>query len=341
MESSMFQKAKKFKVLAVLAIVVTLSLGVFMYQGNEVTLYLEDEVIEVVSYSKTVEEFIESEGIPFKEGALINVPLDTKLKDDLNIVIKNPKNYTLDVSGSQADITTYNTRVEDILDEMGIVLGVDDYTFPEVSAEVASNSKIELYRVEEVIDVEENVIPFEKITEKNSRMDIGTSNLVQEGKDGLRRSHIKKVYINGVLNSSIIVKDEIVTEPIPQIIEKGSRDFIQTSRGNTRFRNAITMTATAYDLSFKSTGKKPGDRYYGITASGTKARPGVVAVDPKVIPLGTKLYIQSLDGTKDYGFAIAEDTGGAIKGNKIDLFFNTSKEVYNFGRRKVKVYILD
>ena len=66
----------------------------------------------------------------------------------------------------------------------------------------------------------------------------------------------------------------------------------------------------------------------------------IVAVDPKVIPLGTKLYIQSLDGTKDYGFAIAEDTGGAIKGNKIDLFFESSEQVYKFGRRKVKVYIL-
>ncbi len=100
------------------------------------------------------------------------------------------------------------------------------------------------------------------------------------------------------------------------------------------------MTATAYDLSFQSTGKRPGDRYYGITASGTKARPGVVAVDPRVIPLGTRLYVQSLDGTKDYGFAIAEDKGGAIKGNKIDLFFETANEVRRFGRRKVKVYIL-
>ncbi|HCO18721.1 MAG TPA: hypothetical protein DIT39_03815, partial [Tissierellales bacterium] len=97
----------------------------------------------------------------------------------------------------------------------------------------------------------------------------------------------------------------------------------------------------AYDLSYTSTGKRPGDRYYGITATGTRARPGTVAVDPRVIPLGTKLYIQSLDGTKDYGFAIAEDVGGAIKGEKIDLFFNSATDVRYFGRRDVKVYILD
>ncbi len=72
------------------------------------------------------------------------------------------------------------------------------------------------------------------------------------------------------------------------------------------------MTATAYDLSYESCGKRPGDKYYGITASGTKARVGAVAVDPRVIPLGTKLYVESLDGTKDYGFCTAEDTGGGL-----------------------------
>ena len=101
------------------------------------------------------------------------------------------------------------------------------------------------------------------------------------------------------------------------------------------------MKASAYDLSFASTGKRPGQRGYGITASGTTARPGTVAVDTRVIPLGTKLYVESLDATSDYGFAIAEDTGGAIKGNRIDLFYPSNADAIRFGRRNVKVYILD
>ena len=96
----------------------------------------------------------------------------------------------------------------------------------------------------------------------------------------------------------------------------------------------LTMNASAYDLSYASTGKNPGDKGYGITASGMKAGPGVVAVDPRVIPLGTKLYIEG------YGNAIAGDTGGAIKGNRIDLFFSSNSEAMNFGRRTVKVTIL-
>ena len=66
-----------------------------------------------------------------------------------------------------------------------------------------------------------------------------------------------------------------------------------------------------------------------------------LAVDPSVIPLGSKLYIETSDGGYVYGYATAEDTGGAIKGNKVDLFFPTYNECMSFGRRSVKVYILE
>ena len=148
-----------------------------------------------------------------------------------------------------------------------------------------------------------------------------------------------QVVVSDISSREII--DEGVKEAVPEIVERGTRNVKTSSRGSFRYSKVMTMTATAYDLSYESTGKRPGDRWYGITASGTKVRPGVVAVDPNVIPLGTKLYVESLDGTPDYGFCVAEDTGGAIKGNKIDLFFETAEEVRRFGRRKVRVYILD
>lgn len=86
------------------------------------------------------------------------------------------------------------------------------------------------------------------------------------------------------------------------------------------------MEATAYSIK-------------GKTASGVQSGVGKVAVDPSVIKLGTKLYIQSMDSWPSYGSSIAADTGSYIKGNRIDLFFNSRKEAINFGRRKVKVYI--
>ncbi len=110
------------------------------------------------------------------------------------------------------------------------------------------------------------------------------------------------------------------------------------------------MRASAYDLSVESCGKPRNHKLYGITRSGVYATKGrTVAVDPKVIPLGTKLKIE-FDEPYTYlnGEYIAEDTGGAIKGNWIDIFFGEDKQgerkVYNeciqFGMRSVKVYLI-
>ena len=71
-----------------------------------------------------------------------------------------------------------------------------------------------------------------------------------------------------------------------------------------------------------------------------KAQRGVVAVDPSVIPLGTKLYIEAEDGSWRYGYAVAGDTGGNIRGNRIDLFFDSRAEALQFGRKQARVYVL-
>ena len=95
------------------------------------------------------------------------------------------------------------------------------------------------------------------------------------------------------------------------------------------------MVATAYTAGPESTGKSPGMPGYGITASGMRVRHGVVAVDPRVIPLGTRLYVEG------YGYSIAADTGGsAISGYRIDLYMEKVADAYRWGRRTVKVYVL-
>jgi 3D (Asp-Asp-Asp) domain-containing protein len=94
------------------------------------------------------------------------------------------------------------------------------------------------------------------------------------------------------------------------------------------------MEATAYCSCYKCTDKHPGDSGYGITKSGVMAKPGIVAVDPKVIPLGTKLWIEG------YGEAVAEDTGGGIKGNRIDIYMDRHEDAVEFGRKMVRVKVL-
>jgi 3D (Asp-Asp-Asp) domain-containing protein len=100
------------------------------------------------------------------------------------------------------------------------------------------------------------------------------------------------------------------------------------------YTEMIEMEATAYTLAPECVPTRPGDPGYGLTASGMKAQVGVVAVDTDYIPFGTAMYIEG------YGYAIAGDTGGAIDGYSVDLFFNTLEECYEFGRQDVVVYIL-
>lgn len=96
------------------------------------------------------------------------------------------------------------------------------------------------------------------------------------------------------------------------------------------YRKMLDMTATAYGPGLKDNG-----RWNDLTYLGGKVRKGVVAVDPKVIPMGTKLWVEG------YGEAVAEDQGSAIKGNRIDLAFNTRQEALDFGVKPVKVYVLN
>lgn len=357
MEGNNTSRSKKFRILIILAMVATLTVGFYFATGSEVRIEVDGKTDTMVSYAKTVGEFLEKEEIKFKEGAFINVPLDTKLEDNLSIIIINQKPYVVKERGVSSEINSIYDTVGDILNEQGVELGELDYVTPDLKEKVTPDATIEIFRVKEEVVVEESTIPFEKETKDTNNLDKGVTKVVQKGKEGLKHTYVKNKYVNGKLVSSETEKEEVVEKAVNHIVHRGTRvpkrevatasrggssrrTSGDASRGSFNARRSVVMEATAYDLSYQSTGKRPGDKYYGITASGMKARRGVVAVDPRVIPLGTRLYVESLDGTKDYGYCIAGDTGGAIKGNRIDLFLDSAAEVWRFGRRKVKVHIL-
>jgi len=126
----------------------------------------------------------------------------------------------------------------------------------------------------------------------------------------------------------------------PDVYQK-EEGVLEASDGTLiEYEGVMQLEATAYCACYECCGKYPGNKWYGITATGTRAKVGTIAVDPRVIPLGTKVYVEGLYGAKNYGYATAEDTGGAIKGQIIDLYFDTHKETINWGRQQVKVYIL-
>lgn len=170
-------------------------------------------------------------------------------------------------------------------------------------------------------------IGIQTIIEPDPTMAKGEQKIVQEGHAG-QVSIKERVYLQG--DKIIRTKElssKVIKNMVPKIIKEGTREkIVQTSRGNVRYSKVLKMNATAYTASDGN-----GD---GITASGIPATRGIVAVDPEVIPLGTRLYIPG------YGEALAADTGGAIQGNRIDLVVDSYGEAVNFGRQDIDVYIL-
>ena len=134
---------------------------------------------------------------------------------------------------------------------------------------------------------------------------------------------------DGVEASREKVGEEITRQPVDQVINRGAGGEIVIDGQRHNFSQAVTMRATAYTTENKS---------WKRTASGTVARVGAVAVDKSVIPLGSKLYIVAPDGSWCYGIAVAEDTG--VRGNGIDLFYDTYNECIQFGVRSALVYVL-
>ena len=134
---------------------------------------------------------------------------------------------------------------------------------------------------------------------------------------------------NGVEVSREKIGEEITRQPVDQVVNRGAGGEIVINGQRYNYSQAMTMRATAYTTENKS---------WKWTASGTVARVGAVAVDKSVIPLGSKLYIVAPDGSWCYGIAVAEDTG--VRGNGIDLFYNTYNECIHFGVRNALVYVL-
>lgn len=141
-----------------------------------------------------------------------------------------------------------------------------------------------------------------------------------------------------IVDGKVVNKEELQRQKEAAEVAKNQSSIktgTEKDASGLKYKRVITMTATAYTADPRENGG------YTVTKLGTPLRAGVVAVDPNVIPLGSRLYIETTDGYASYGYAVAEDTGSAIKGNKIDLFIASKAQAAAFGRRQVKVYVLD
>ena len=235
------------------------------------------------------------------------------------------KNITIIYNGEKLNASTTMETVGGALMEAGITVDSNDRVSAKPDFPVKKGMIIYVNRVE-VEEITQTIsVPFETLRTFSRDQEHGTIKTLQEGQNGEKKVTYKITKVGSKEISKVADKTEIIKEAVPCIISIGSKGEYTSRGGNYRTKKVLTMKATAYDAqTFK--GRK--------TSTGRKAVYSMAAVDPKVIPLGTKLYIEG------YGYAIAGDTGGAIKGNRIDLCFEPRAAALKFGRRTVKVHVL-
>lgn len=340
---------KKIKISIFYPIVVIIflmaSIGLMKYRTDHVKLVtITDDQNDyfLQTYSQTVEDVLNDCEIVLGDHDVITPSVETVIEN--NMVISIERSFSLIIyDGNEAiNVNTTKHTVREILDEQNIQLESLDIVAPFIDAKISDGTHISVTRVWDEIESEQYLVPY--LTEINlvESLDDTEVELLQKGQAGMTEVKYRLRYENGEMVSRTFTSEVVLIEPINEIKNKGTDNLFVTSRGMPfRYSKVIIAEATAYDLSYASCGKYPGDPAYGITYSGTQARPGVIAVDPRVIPLKSNVYIESLDRTADYGFAKAEDTGSAIKGNRVDLFIGDNAAALRYGRRNVRVYIIE
>ncbi|MEN6582461.1 MAG: 3D domain-containing protein [Armatimonadota bacterium] len=250
-----------------------------------------------------------------------------------NDVVQAQRLETVTVSiwsnGAERHVRTAQSTVGATLKEAGIEVGSLDVVSPATNERTHDGMRITLIRVSEEIQAVKQPISFNTRRSFTRALRPGQVKISRAGVRGEKLVKYKVRYHDGNVVMRTLVGAEVVKKPVDQVVSIGSRGRY-TSRGDYTTLRTMRMSASAYDPGPRSCGASADGR----TSCGLRAGYGVVAVDPRVIPLGTRLYIEG------YGYAVAGDVGRSIKGYRIDLGFNSYREAMRFGRRAVTVHVL-
>lgn len=306
---------------------------------KQVTVVDNTQTKQYKTGAKTVGTFFKEQSIILRAKDQCDHLMTDKINDEMIITIKRGVNVYVSIDGiREKRRVSQGTTIERLLgtlqDENGIALMFDG----DVNREVAESDIISFATWQNRWNTVTETIPFETHEIDTTALRQGVTKVRQEGVPGEKQVTTAHIYIGGVERRQEVTEEIITAEPIPEIIDIGIGGALGTTADTTSpsfdYIQKLTMNASAYTAGYESTGKNPGDPGYGITRSGLTVRKGIVSVDPRVIPLGTLLYVEG------YGYSLAADTGSAIVGNMIDLYFESLDDALRFGRRNLNVYIL-
>ena len=318
---------------------------------HDVLIYDRGKLVKIVTVSGTIGDAIEKSGIELKEGDKLSINKNIPVTESTKVDIYRAFTVTLISDGRKQKIRTIECTVDEFLKKAGVRVGEDDIVTPKLSEKLTKNGKVQVKRVtyketQKTVDVK-----YKTKVEYDDTMYEEQVKVKQKGKNGQQINYYKKKYIDGKYDSSELVKTEVIKDPVSKIVVWGSKESLY---GGNVARQVISELTPPFKIDMdennrpikykkKIVGKATAYCTGTVTSTGRRAQPGVVAVDPREIPYGTKLYIVSSDNQYVYGYAIAGDTGGFIYNSDtvVDLYIRGYSEAKRFGRRTVEIYVLE
>ncbi|MCD7858555.1 MAG: G5 domain-containing protein [Firmicutes bacterium] len=322
------------------------------------------------TYATDPEDVLSEIGVTVGEDDLITTQPRNGISE---ITVQRLQTITVVYNGQTLTLTSYGGTVEELLESAGITLGEWDEISVDLEEPTADGMEFTVSTAYVVTESSYSAIPYSTLYCEDTGLADGEQEILSAGKDGVLYTIADIYYVNGQEVSRTVLSETVISQSVEEIVavgsyvevadpvpmtssnavsivmntqpfesESGSADeeetptnsentFVTADGEVVTYSKVITCVATAYSCNGQ----------IGYTYTGTIARVGEIAADPSVIPPGTRMYIYTNDGEYVYGYAVAEDTGGAIKGNIVDLYFNSDAECYAFGRRTCTIYILD
>lgn len=317
-----WSKKGTFLIVSLMAVVLLLASMFFALQ-KPVTVVVDGKQLKTrVLFAGKVENIIEKNHITVNKHDTVQPSMNTPVKKNMKIVVTRAFKVKVIADGKEKTIYTTPVPVKSAISLAGFQLGEKDIVKTLPAVKVSANQEIEIIRVAEKEITVDEPLPYGDERVDDPTLEKGLTKTIKAGVNGVARNTVKVIFYNGKEGKREIISTQTLVQPQNRVVAMGS--ITEVSRGGERMdiREAKYMQATAYT-------------YTGFrTATGLSPAVGMVAVDPGVIPMGSRLYIEG------YGYARAADTGGAVKGNTIDLFMEEYSQCINWGRRSVKVYIL-
>ncbi len=286
-------------------------------RGASVT--LEEGATRTTFYTRaaTVGEALLEAGVPLYRADKVFPPPATPIFNGMHIQLQLSVPVSVQMDTHTLRTRTHRARVGDVLADLGVTLNGQDYTVPPLDAALSEGLEIRVVRVTESLIVEQSSIPFDVVWQPDPNTEIDNQGLLQEGQPGVLERRIRLRYEDGQVVDRWVEGESVVLAPSDRVMGYGTKVVVrqvQTPRGAVEYWRELTMLATSYSAG--TSGVSPSNPHYGRTATGAKMRHGIVAVDPAVIPLGSRVYVPG------YGVGLAADTGGAIWGKRIDLGYD-------------------